>query len=417
MDKCLLLLPFDPPPHGDPATNIFRSPRPECSSYAKPVQNGKGTLIMASIQKRPNGKFLVQTYGGRSRDGKRIRISKVFNSHAEAVAYARQIAPTTGRGGDRQPVGDAIRAWAEARLAAGLVRPTTANAHIQVARLAGRMLGNRPVGKVTHHEAQALLNRLATDGLARNSIIAYRTALKAFFAHALLTGQVTANPFVGTIAPKAAPVRPAKAPSLEAVQALRKAAHECCLLNGQIGIAVELISRTGLRRGEACGLRWSDLVLEGPAPSLTVNRTRTPGGTMQPPKTAAGQRVIPLSETMVAMLIEHRQAQRRAVLAYGVRASRPTEGGGPVLMGRRGDYLDPNGLSTHVAKLAAAIPGWQGAPIHGLRHFFGTQLHRNGVSPVVLSQLMGHADLKLSLSLYVHSAPDLERAAIMGDFG
>ncbi len=57
--------------------------------------------------------------------------------------------------------------------------------------------------------------------------------------------------------------------------------------------------RTGLRTGEACGLRWGDIDLRGR--KLTVRRSRTMGED-NPPKTRKSRRTITLLENVVAML-------------------------------------------------------------------------------------------------------------------
>jgi integrase len=67
----------------------------------------------------------------------------------------------------------------------------------------------------------------------------------------------------------------------------------------------ELLAATGLRISEAIGLRWSDLVLDGPAPHLQVRRAMVKGATVVP-KSRHGARVIPLTLELAATLRAHR---------------------------------------------------------------------------------------------------------------
>jgi integrase len=61
----------------------------------------------------------------------------------------------------------------------------------------------------------------------------------------------------------------------------------------------ELLAATGLRISEAIGLRWSDLVLDGPAPHLRVRRAIVKGATVAP-KSRHGARLIPLAPELAA---------------------------------------------------------------------------------------------------------------------
>jgi integrase len=56
----------------------------------------------------------------------------------------------------------------------------------------------------------------------------------------------------------------------------------------------ELLAATGLWISEAIGLRWSDFVLDGPAPHLQVRRAIVKGATVAP-RSRHGARLIPLT--------------------------------------------------------------------------------------------------------------------------
>jgi integrase len=71
-----------------------------------------------------------------------------------------------------------------------------------------------------------------------------------------------------------------------------------------------LIALRGLRRGEACGLRWCDIDLDA-GTAVIAWQLQQYGGhvTLCPPKTARSERVIALDRTTVAALRAHRAGQ------------------------------------------------------------------------------------------------------------
>src|SRR5437763_14242638 len=87
--------------------------------------------------------------------------------------------------------------------------------------------------------------------------------------------------------------------------------------------AYYLIATTGLRRGEALGVRWRDIDLDGGR--LSVTRALVPVDhelIFSEPKTKKGRRSISLDPTTVAMLREHRRRQLEDRLRAGPAAIR-----------------------------------------------------------------------------------------------
>ena len=88
--------------------------------------------------------------------------------------------------------------------------------------------------------------------------------------------------------------------------------------------AYHLIALCGLRRGEAAGLRWCDVDLDGKTAVISQQLQQYDGHlVVSPPKTPHSARVIALDHTTVAVLRAHRQRQvaEQAVYGSGYRAS------------------------------------------------------------------------------------------------
>jgi len=97
---------------------------------------------------------------------------------------------------------------------------------------------------------------------------------------------------------------------------------------------------TGCRRGEALGLRWQDLNFETGVVSIvqTMQRVKGKGCIIQPPKTKAGRRAIPLDTETVGILRTHRAKQ----MAHRLRCGDAYEDHDLVFPGPLGEPLGPD---------------------------------------------------------------------------
>jgi integrase len=149
----------------------------------------------------------------------------------------------------------------------------------------------------------------------------------------------------------------------------------------------ELLGATGLRVSEAVGLRWSDLVLEGPAPHLQVRRAIVKGAVVAP-KSRHGARLIPLTVELAAVL----------------RSQRPDDAADDdfVFPGRAGGASDRGSLRRRVLIPAAKRAGLAGVGFHTLRHTCASLLIESGISPLRLQRWMGHHSPAFTLETYGH---------------
>lgn len=165
-------------------------------------------------------------------------------------------------------------------------------------------------------------------------------------------------------------------------------------------LGVLLTLYTGLRIGELCALRFCDIDLE--AGLLEVNRTmlriretrpNSPSRTrllIDAPKTRTSHRKIPLSQFFVA---EITLLRRRAASAtdYLLTASE--------------HFIEPRNYYARYQRMLREA----GLPLHSfhaLRHTFATRCIENGLDPKSVSELLGHANVRITLERYVH--PSLE---------
>ena len=159
---------------------------------------------------------------------------------------------------------------------------------------------------------------------------------------------------------------------------------------------------TGMRQGEIIGLQWKDVDLDGG--TLRVNRS-VYEGVVSPPKTNAGRRTIRLSKLAVSALRQHR-----------VNAATRRE--------RISEWVFPNARGTTIGHQNLHNRSWKpllrraGLPhsvrFHDLRHSCISLLLAKGVPVKVVSEMAGHADISVTLSVYGHVLPDMQGTAADG---
>lgn len=167
-----------------------------------------------------------------------------------------------------------------------------------------------------------------------------------------------------------------------------------------------VFAMTGMRRGEACGLRWDDVDLD--AGRLAIRSTRTVARTVvvDTPKSRAGGRTVAIDADTVAALKAWRQRQReeRLMMGAGWRAT------GLVFTTPTGEGVHPRAVSRwfldHVA--AAGLPRIR---LHDVRHSYADGAHELGVPLRQLSQRLGHADTSVTLRVYTHFRAERDAAA------
>jgi integrase len=167
------------------------------------------------------------------------------------------------------------------------------------------------------------------------------------------------------------------------------------------------IAMTGMRRGEAIGLRWSDVDLENAR--LAVRRALIPINrevVVSEPKTAKGRRVIALDPGTVEVLKSQAARQLDAQDA-GEAAWVET---GLVFTQENGEALDPESVSRYFRQAVkqSLLPQIR---LHDLRHTHATLALQAGIHPKVVSERLGHATISITLDTYSHAIPAMQEEA------
>ena len=165
-------------------------------------------------------------------------------------------------------------------------------------------------------------------------------------------------------------------------------------------VAVSLALFAGLRIGEICALRWDDIDMNERILCVrhTVSRVAAtpsdPAHTMlilDKPKTATSLRHIPICTQLYEVLSNYRQY----VKSNYVVSNKPS-------------FISPRTLEYRFQiflKKANISP----IHFHSLRHTFATKCIESGVDIKSLSEILGHANVSITLTTYVHSSMGMKR--------
>jgi integrase len=169
-----------------------------------------------------------------------------------------------------------------------------------------------------------------------------------------------------------------------------------------------LHATTGLRRGEALGLRWPALDLD--VGQLSIREARVTAGYDvhgSAPKSERGRRAVALDPATVAALRAHRKRQLTERLAWGPAYQDSDEF---VFCREDGSPLHPDDVSKRFSAAVAAIDVPR-ITLHGLRHTWASLALQAGVSPKVVSERLGHASVSFTLDVYSHVMPGMQEDA------
>lgn len=360
--------------------------------------NGEG-----SISKRSDGRWMARVS---LPTGKRLAIygktrSEVSKKMSDVLSDVNAgKAVTTGRTTVKRYLEDWFRAHKDR------VRPSTADAYEVLLRLhAYPTIGRVQLTRLDVHHLERMYAQKLEEGLAPATVRQLHAILRNALDKAARVGTIARNP-AALAKPPRVPRKPIHPLTLEQVRSLLKEAqgdrHE--------GLYVLALS-TGMRIGELLALQWRDVDLD--ADVLQVRKTlrhhRKGGGwTMAEPNSKRSRRRIALSTTAVAALRAHRARQATERLAL-VPA---WEDHDLVFPASTGMPMRANNLrrrSFRPLLAAAKLP--PKTRLHDRRHTAATLLLLQNVHVKVVSEMLGHSSVALTLDTYSHVMPTMQQTA------
>jgi len=331
--------------------------------------------------------------------------------------------PSTDRG-RKITFGEFLTQWLEGHR----VGASTKSSYRRLARLhVIPNIGHLPLVKVTPPVLAGLYRQLETSGsqkrgkegepLSPNSVLKVHQLISVAMKDALEQGLVRSNP---------AQMSAAKPPTPTEVKEARKEMvvwdrHQLnqFLLWARDNVpdlypAWLLIARTGVRRGEALGLRWGDVDLKSGVLTfrrsiVSVKNYGEPTERVVKGTKSSKVRTMRIDSVLVAELRALRTSLARLDMSKVHRDA-------PVIILGHGRSPNPDYLTgrwvTDVRRFVAQHPDVPYINLHALRHTHATHLLDAGVRPKVVQKRLGHETFAITMDLYSHVMQDAEDEAV-----
>ncbi|AYA97996.1 site-specific integrase [Lactiplantibacillus plantarum] len=260
-------------------------------------------------------------------------------------------------------------------------------------------LGSQRVKRITVAQCQSIVHKWLNQGF--KTYRRFRTYAISVFDFGVRMELTTRNPMAKTSIPKqkTKPQAPhvdfyEKSELLHFLDCASK--HE----NPQAFMFFRLLAFTGLRRGEALALQWSDINFE--TNELTVNKTQAVGKRwrtiIQTPKTNTSYRTIVLDPDTAQWLHKWKMTQARQCFELGFNANDPSQ---LVFTNQQNKLMAPSTVNYFNWSICKKY-GLRHIKIHAFRHTFCTLAFEAHAGINEVSKTLGHADLKITEQIYLH---------------
>ncbi len=273
-----------------------------------------------------------------------------------------------------------------------------------------RRIGGTPLQKLTPSRLNALYAELLREGgrdgrsLSATTVAHVHALLNKVLSDAVDEGAVVRNVAQSAKPPKMP--RPAdRELTVWSPEEIRR--FLAGVADDRLAALWRVYAVTGCRRGEALGMKWSDLDLDAGRWAVSRSIGATNGRpTVTPPKTATGRRVVALDATTVAALREHRKTQLEDRMAAG--AGYVDEGW--VFCHEDGRPLHPNVVTKRFVRTIKRL-GLPRIRLHDLRHSAVSAMLAAGTSTKAVAERVGHASTSFTMDTYASVLPHVQDSA------
>ncbi|MGJ3947201.1 site-specific integrase [Levilactobacillus brevis] len=270
--------------------------------------------------------------------------------------------------------------------------------------------GKKRIRTITLNDVQSTVNGWSKEVKRNYKRWYYYT--RQVFQHALKLGYIDADPSTLVTVPKPDPNwQRDKNKFWTKEQMLHFFSYIDPVEEAEKYTLFRVLAFTGIRRGECLALTWQDINFR--QSTMTINKTVTQGQggkqIIQPPKTKAGKRTIPVDTETLGHLKHWRHAQQRLYLMLGINTMQP---GQLIFASQVNGFKSLNTPGKWLHGIIDNRPSeFPQITIHKFRHTFTSLMFESGASLKEVQDLLGDADASTVMNVYTHVSDNKRKQA------
>jgi integrase len=376
---------------------------------AKPGKRSKAKRVVntrAGVTQLPDGRFMARVDLPPFPDGRRRR--KSFTAKTQKGALDKKQEYLTSLDRNLEPDGretklrDFVKDWLE-NVGPLTCKPNTLNNYaIALRKHILPHLGDKRLKELRGHHIDEIMFYMQKKGLSLNTRKGARRVIRSVLTYAVRRDYLDRNPVSNSMPPKKAPGEKQK--GKETLNKDQFATLLAYLETHPYKMLFRTYLFTGMRRGEALGLTWDDIVYDGQEYLVRVNKQRleqthrakdgvgSTGLATTAPKTSNGNRQITIPEFIYRELMEYRLNKSDNF---------PND---LVFSSHLGGQLWPSRVTRMWSEIRKTL-GFDEVRLHDIRHTYALTALIGGAPLEALSDVMGHHSITITKDIYAGRIP------------
>ncbi|MEE0675777.1 MAG: site-specific integrase [Ruminococcus sp.] len=389
------------------------------------MAKGKNGNNEGSIRKRKNGTWEGRYTIGYDARGRQKQLSVYGKTRAEVARKLNEKTAAIQNGTYIIPRDHTLLEWLENWLTTYAyikVRASTyASYQAYINNHIAPYIGGVKLQKLTTEQLQLFFNEKAKNGrldgkggLSPKTIRNLYNMLHEALQQAVTNKYLSVNVTEGVVLPSH------QTPDIIVFKPEEQAAILEACKKERLGFAIELDFMTGLRIGEICALKWSDFdfaekIFDVRRTLQRIQKKTSDIGEKSAKtqivegdtKTKNGKRVIPITDVMYHKLMQHRSRQNFEKLRLG----KGYADHGYVFANEFGYAVEPSYLRDVYERILKSA-GVSHYKFHTIRHTFATRAIENGAPVKIVSEILGHSSVQLTMDVYCHPSVSAKRSVM-----
>lgn len=287
-------------------------------------------------------------------------------------------------------------------------------------KILNRFIAKTPISNISHSTYQKIINEIAPD-YARTTVQGVNTTAGMIFRYAVRDKLIKDDPTVGVVIPKKRKtVEEIESEPIE--QGYLDKSEITDFLNAVtkhgLDLDIErfyLLAFSGMRSGELCALKWSDIDFRNNTIRITKTLYNENNNMKEyeltPPKTDGSIRTIEIEKSIMELLKSHRKRQLKVTAKYREEELSEYHDGNFVFCRVNGyPYIQKN-IINRMARLLAFTQIKKSATPHIFRHTHISMMTEAGVDLNTIMERVGHDDMQTTLRIYTHVTNKMKKDA------